>query len=429
MQTKITKQHNESNQHQNLRHQPSSENLNESSFIDHRNETVQQNKLMHMASTSPQAAKHHALETHMNNSAHNLAQRKLQNTMLANQNLNPEKNIPLQKKASTTTNESSNTIQRVTYSGVDYQKNKPGFVSKAKEDLQLDESTDNTEVLRTLDELKDHDVTTVIKDVEHLKSLIKLDHSAGETKFRDEIAILHPACENMKAPATKLSTFAGGEKSGPQKDVADLQLETKKLTNIPIQDQSLTGIDNALSALQNTLKVAKNPIGDKDKAIKPTKEAGTKTLAWANSFPATFMRSMRKWRIKASIGAEGTKGNYLAIGPKSDTLGPAWGAQDKRGGVIRADTWSPGINDTWLKSGIRTELPFQLTQIPSEEILSALKTGDVSALAEACKTHAEAQDDHNNSHYWDLRIDNFTRFGVELVELLKSGYRLEDHSD
>ncbi len=318
------------------------------------------------------------------------------------------------------------TIQRVVYADVDYGKNKAGFVEKARKDLELNSHDDNSEVLRTLDELKEHDATTVIDDVQHLKRLIHLDASTPEDRFLEEYRVVGQSCETMAEFANRLAEFRGGPKSDPQTWTADVQKQVKILEAVPIQAQGLDKTSKAMEALSNTLRSAKETIPESGKPLNTINKAGRDVKDWAVGFPQTFVRSMRKWRIKATIGAVGPKGSYLAIGPKSDTLGKDWADQDKRGAVIRAEPWSPGINDTWLKSGIRTELPFQLTQEPPDYILEPLRTGDRNALRLAFIRHANETIDVNDRHYWDTRTNTFTRYGVELDELLSKGYRLDE---
>lgn len=318
--------------------------------------------------------------------------------------------------------------QAVVYSEEDYQKKKDGFVTKAKQDLELEDLEEDKPIINTLNELKEHDSTTVIDNIEHLKSLIGIDHSAYEEQFQQEFNIVNSLSGKMHAPADRLKQFKGGEKAEPESDTEELKSFTTEMTEIPLQDTSLTKTQEQLDSLKNTLKSAPKTIqAQKDKKIISTvTSTGTKVHTWSTQFPNIFVNSMRKWRIKGSIGATNDRGNYLAIGPKSDTLEDKWKSQDKRGAVIRATTWSPGINDTWIKSGIKKQLPFQLTRMPSEAIISALRSGDLKELETACKEHAQQQDNPLDSYYWNLSTSSYTRFGVELVELLKSGYRLDE---
>lgn len=318
-------------------------------------------------------------------------------------------------------------VQRVVYKDVDYQKNKLGFPVRAISDLKLDESTVSPKVSDSLDQLKEHDATTVIKDEDHLKDLINLDQSEPEEQFSNEFSGVQNNCRAMDAPATALNTFEEGAKSGPQSAVATLNELTGNLDSIPVQEKGFAGVKKSLEALGGSLGSAKTIISNLDKVVAIIKRTGESVKNWAAAFPALFRNSMRKWRIKGSIGAVDSDGSYLTIGPKSDTLGPEWGAQEKRGAVIRAEPWSPGINDAWLKSGIRTELPFKLSRTPPDSILEALRTGSQEQLQKASMEHAEENKGiPTESHYWDTRSNSFTRLGVELSELLNSGYRLSE---
>lgn len=323
---------------------------------------------------------------------------------------------------------SSSIVQLVKYKGKDYQKDKPGFLEIAISDLGLDKSAVPPKVSDSLDQLKEHDVTTVIKDEAHLRDLIDLDQSEPEEQFAGEFSEVQKNCSAMNTPATTLSTFVEGAKSGPQGDLATLNGLTGNLDRIPVQERGYAGVKSSLEALGGSLGSAKTIISKTDKVVTTIKKAGESVKKWAVAFPALFWNSMRKWRIKGTIGAEDSdRSSYLTIGPKSDTLGSEWGGQDKRGAVIRAEPWSPGINDTWLKSGIKTELPFKLSRTPPDSILEALRTGSQEQLRKASIEHAEEnRSTPAESHYWDTRSNSFTRLGVELSELLSSGYRLSE---
>lgn len=323
---------------------------------------------------------------------------------------------------------SSTSVQRVVYKEKDYQKDKPGFLESAISDLGLDKSAVPLEVSDSLDQLKDHDATTVIKDEAHLSDLIKLDQSEPEEQFAGEFSEVQKNCSAMNTPATTLSTFAEGAKSGPQSELTTLNGLTDNLDRIPVQERGFTGVKGLLEALGSSLGSAKTIIPKADKVVTTIKKTGESVKKWAVAFPELFWNSMRKWRIKGTIGAEDSdSSNYLTIGPKSDTLGPEWSDKDKRGAVIRAEPWSPGINDTWLKSGIKTALPFKLSRTPPETVLEALRTGSQEQLRKASIEHAEEnRSTPAESHYWDTRSNSFTRLGVELSELLNSGYRLSE---
>jgi len=325
---------------------------------------------------------------------------------------------------------SESLVQRVVYKGEDYQKKKPDFVNVAVTDLGTTKSDAPDKVLDSLDQLKEHDATTVIKGAEHLRTLIRLDTSPPEDAFQDEFARVRENCTAMATPASSLVSFAGGEKTTPQYHLGVLNQHTDALDKIPVQHNEFSKLKGGLGALGNSLVHAKKNLLGADNIIKSITQTGNAALTWVKEFPALFFNSMRKWRIKGSIGAVDEEGSYLTIGPKSDTLGPGWAAQDKRGAVIRAEPWSPGINDAWLKSGIRTELPFKLSQRPPEPILEALRTGSQEQLKRASIEHAEENmDTPKDSHYWDTRLGDsggYTRLGVELSELLRSGYRLSE---